>query len=442
MTFPVCSHGGMEIDGLRECYSPDLVVNGPVHPDLCNRCPYRVENGETSKPPIRRSATATPPDRRLPCVHRGEVVRTVLCQTCPRAAKREVNVYACAMHGECTIYRNEHNTKACSKCKQRAESRIEKPAEKPSPKIEPQQITPEPESISDDRPKPKPKPAIVPPGTFIPGPNVTGFLVDSFGRSQDAMRDMYRGAACFLLASGPSLNLADKSLLEQRGILVASVNNAGIQNARPHLAFFVDAPGKFHPAIWLDPGVKKFIRRNQDGKQIRFPNGNGGWVKRGTKPANCPQTYFFREGSGFDAPTFLTRATPSWEAAWTDHRTGKNHKKRSVFLVAIRMLYWLGIRTVYLVGVDFRYRPGGTYAFSGCDKEAASCGSNNTTMGVINEWMKELRPIFESKGFRVYNTTEGSRLTAFDHVSLQDAVANVLKNFPVNSPTDGLYSGE
>lgn len=372
-------------------------------------------------------------DRRLPCVHRGEVNRTIMCQTCPRSAKREVNVYSCALHGECTIYRNEHQTKACSKCTDRAESKMEKPAPKPATQTQPViQAT-----TSDDNPKP-----IVPPSGFIPGPAVEGFLVDSFGRPQDAMRDLYRGTSCFLLASGPSLNSADKSLLEQRGILVASVNNAGIQNARPHLAFFVDAPGKFHPAIWMDPGVKKFIRRNQDHKEIRFPNGNGGWMKRGVKPAMCPQTYFFREGSGFDAPTFLTRATPSWEAIWTDEKANKQHRKRSVFLVAIRMLYWLGVRTVYLVGVDFRYRPGATYAFSGCDKEAAACGPNNTTMGVINEWMAELRPRFESVGFRVYNTTVRSRLTAFDHVPLHDAVANVLHEFPADVPTDGLYSGE
>lgn len=111
-----------------------------------------------------------------------------------------------------------------------------------------------------------------------------------------------------------------------------------------------------------------------------------------------------------------------------------------MFLVALRMLYWLGFRTVYLVGADFHYRPEKTYSFAE-SKNANACGTNNNTMAILDGWMRQLRPHFERAGFGVYNATQYSRLSAFDFVPLGQAVESAV--LPQPSPDDvaGMYSG-
>ena len=66
--------------------------------------------------------------------------------------------------------------------------------------------------------------------------------------------DMFRGGSCFLVCSGPSLKAQDLTLLQQRGIVTCTVNNAATV-VRSSLWVSVDDPGNFSDAVWRDPAI-------------------------------------------------------------------------------------------------------------------------------------------------------------------------------------------
>lgn len=357
------------------------------------------------------------------CAHRGEELRIIETRPhCPQCPPGTVRVLACELHGECTeesqgvrSLDGRRLLKACDKCE---DSTIKPPTPSPSPSPSPK----------PEKPKPKPK-------GFEKTPPITGFLRTGLGRPADHLQDIYHGASAFLLLSGPSLATMPLDQLNQVGVVVAACNNAATL-CRPQLWFMVDSPGNFNDALWRDPAVAKLA--NVDRANVNLRTHKNGQVTKTSLPAReCPCTYFYSLSSGFTAENFLDRPKPAWECELYDGK--KKHKKRSVMLVAIRMLYWLGFRTVYLVGADFHYRPEKTYAFEGCDKVAAACGTNNTTMGVLNEWFQRLRPEFERRGFWIYNCTPQSRLSAFDSVDFGTAIDRVAWQGPLL--TEGLYGG-
>jgi hypothetical protein len=107
--------------------------------------------------------------------------------------------------------------------------------------------------------------------------------------------------------------------------------------------------------------------------------------------------------------------------------------------VALRLLFFLGIRRVYLVGCDFRMEVGKqNYAFSQ-ERTAASVKGNNSTYAVLNARLGQLLPHFEREGFDVRNCTPGSGLTVFPHLSFEAAVAQAAADIPQTINTGGMY---
>lgn len=81
--------------------------------------PYRIER-ECPKPRGEQTRTIN-----LVCVHRGEPMRIIDCEICGRRGQQE-QVFACAIHGECTVRKAVRTThggmKNCLSCENFAES--------------------------------------------------------------------------------------------------------------------------------------------------------------------------------------------------------------------------------------------------------------------------------------------------------------------------------
>lgn len=111
---PVCRWRGAEKSpGRYECRSAKLVAPAGVDAATCNSCPCRdhepVNNGRPGylqadgtipAEPV-KAPPARPARRSLDCVHRGAELRTETCPSCQGHV--EVKVFACALHGECTL---------------------------------------------------------------------------------------------------------------------------------------------------------------------------------------------------------------------------------------------------------------------------------------------------------------------------------------------------
>lgn len=367
-------------------------------------------------------------DDPVSCLHRSpEPVRTIPCRPCKGAS--QIPAYRCGhFDSECTIRAfgamggDGKKLPVCLGCEHQL------PPESVPSRTQPTANRPQ----ADPGPT-RPKPARAP---VLDAPVTRGFLFDSHGRSCDHMADQARGATVFLCCGGPSLATMPLHLLQQRGITIAAVNQCGAVNVRPHLWFSVDDPGHFHESLWRDPAVTKFTRRVIANGQLRSRIGDE-WRTNGTEARHCPNVFFYEHSFGFTAETFLSLPRVAWGGK--AEIRGKNRDTKSVFLVALRMLYWLGYRRVVLVGADFHYRPEATYSFTN-PKSPNACGTNNNTMRILDGWMAELRPYFEAAGFGIYNATPGSRLLAFDAVDFAAEVEAAALMQPTASDVAGMYS--
>jgi len=243
--------------------------------------------------------------------------------------------------------------------------------------------------------------------------------------------DLYRGCSAFLILGGPSFASINKEKLSQAGILTMSVNNSP-KSFRPNLWACVDDPTHFIKSIWLDPKIMKFVPICHAEKFI-FDNEE--WKMTDIRVGDCPNVLFYRRNENFQANKFLWENTLNWG----------NHSKfgggRSIFLPAIRLLFYLGVRKLYLLGCDLKMDPNTKYHFDQ-NRSPGSIKGNNETYEKLKVWFSELKPKFDSEGFQVFNCNSESSLRVFPFISFDDAVKEALSKLPKDlktERTEGLY---
>lgn len=254
------------------------------------------------------------------------------------------------------------------------------------------------------------------------------------------LADSLRGRAAFLVCNGPSLNDLDLSLLRQPGIVTMGLNN-GPAVIKPNYWVGVDDPGRFVEQIWKDPTITKFTPLCHLGKFPRV-RGAGGALSPSVYPVEgMPNTFFFERNNNFNAASFLLEPTfnwGNWEGQRDEHGiTGS----RSVLLVALKLLYWLGAGVVYLVGADFKMQLGqANYAFPQ-DRTKAAVNGNNTMYAATDKRLALAREYFGHAGQRVINCTPNSGLSAFMYKPFDEAITKAAKE--VNEKpivTEGMYN--
>lgn len=252
------------------------------------------------------------------------------------------------------------------------------------------------------------------------------------------LTDVFRGCAAFLLCGGPSLASTDLSQLNQRGILTCSVNNAAAL-FRTQLWASVDPPHRFCEGIWRDPGVMKFTAEKNLDQPISTRKPDGEIILTDERVGEMPNVFAVQLHSGFDPDVMLAEPGFTWgnDGATVDELG--NSGVRSVMFVALKLLYVLGVRKVYLLGCDFRMSyVRSSYAFAQ-DRPRRAVRSNNRSYRVLAARLAALRPVFEAANFHVFNCTPDSALEVFPAVEFDHAVADALAALPGDLNTDGLY---
>lgn len=241
----------------------------------------------------------------------------------------------------------------------------------------------------------------------------------------------YRGASAFMICNGPSLNNLNLNLLDKPGIITYGMNN-GPKTFRPNLWTCVDSPDRFLKSIWLDPRIQKFVPHAHLEKSIFDSNT---WEKLKINVGDCPNVIAFHRNEKFVADRFLFEDTINWG----------NHKNygggRTVMLPAIRILFILGFRKVYMLGADLNMDCHNTYHFDEQRCAGAVSGNRVTYNRLINEYFPQLKPYFDAEGFEVYNCNKDSNLTVFPYKPFEEAVfeaTSILGNIE-KERTYGLY---
>jgi hypothetical protein len=230
----------------------------------------------------------------------------------------------------------------------------------------------------------------------------------------------FRGKSAFLIASGPSFKDVNKDLLSKPGVWTIATNNA-IASFRTNASVVVDEPARFTMSMWLDPTIMKFVPTSLMERPLwdnRYLPNQGGqqWELSKMVLGDCPNVIGYRRNEKFNPERFLYEDTINWG----------NHKKwgggRSVLLATMRILFLLGFRKVYLLGVDFEMNENKKYHFDEERKPGAIRG-NTSTYRKMMSWFKELQPYFLAEKFIVKNCNPESKLTAFPFMPFSDAIA-------------------
>jgi len=252
------------------------------------------------------------------------------------------------------------------------------------------------------------------------------------------LTDFYRGRHAFLVLSGPSLKDHDLSKLHRRGIVTMGVNNSWAVH-RPTLWTCVDSPGRFIDTGWKDPGILKLVPMAHWNARLRIRREDGRMADSAFRVRQMPSVLLFRRGEHFDHRTFLDEDTVCWGNPGSTKDSLGIVGKRSVMLVALRLLAVLGFRHVYLVGADFRMADDRRYAFDERRSEAA-IRHNNTLYEALDRRFNALAPALKKAGLKVHNCTPGSGLTAFPHLSFDEAVERAGAECSKPIRTEGWYS--
>ncbi len=249
--------------------------------------------------------------------------------------------------------------------------------------------------------------------------------------------DMYRGASAFLCLSGPSLGDLPCGDLASSGVLTMAVNNAATL-VRPHLWMSVDNPTHFVEQIWADAGIMKFVPLCHSEKTLLVRDKDDRLVKSKSKVGDMPATFFFRRNEQFKSKQWLWEDTFNWgcHSSWKDE-TG-NQGGRMVMYPAIRMLFYLGVRRIYLLGCDFEMTKGNPYAFRQVAWDSKIAG-NSSSYRMACKRFAVLKPHFEEAGLEVFNCNENSGLKVFPHVPFDRAIEEARGVCAVRPNTYGHY---
>lgn len=267
-------------------------------------------------------------------------------------------------------------------------------------------------------------------------------VLDSTRTRTHALRNMLRGGVSFLVCGGPSAKALPLERLRERGVWSMAVNNmAGY--ARTNAFVCSDPPSKFCDGIWLDPTVYKFVPTPKMAKvrsSLRHKTENG-FVPlevdgKRMRVLDCPNVWGFERRAWLQTDhTFFTENS----ASWGNHNAGAQRtgleKTVCTMLLGMRLLYYLGSRRIYLVGVDFGMTPTqdlhANYAF-GEQRDGGAIDSNNNQYRVVGKWLCDLQKegVFAKFGLEVYNCNPYSSLRAFEHVPFDFAIDDARKHLP------------
>jgi hypothetical protein len=248
----------------------------------------------------------------------------------------------------------------------------------------------------------------------------------------------YRGHSAFLVCGGPSLLKMDLSLLSQRGILTMAVNNAAVVY-RPHLWCCADDPGNFCDAIWYDPGILKFLPDEYLPLRFTIRDERDDLVYGERTVGEMPAVFGFKVNEEFVAERWLYEETFNWGNDCTLTDANGEIGSRSIMYIAIKLLYHLGVRRIFLLGCDFRMRDGArNYAFEQ-DRSPGSVEGNNNSYRIMNIRFRSLLPYFEKEGLEIFNCTPNSGLTAFPAMRFETAIAEETVIIPKRINTAGMY---
>ena len=267
------------------------------------------------------------------------------------------------------------------------------------------------------------------------------FSKNTLGQEVD-LKDLYLGLPVFLILSGPSLVKNQKIVKALKDIQSLGAFSFGVNNSwsifRPTFWTCADGPEKFLSSGWLDPRIMKFVPKGKEDKKLRRKV-NDKFVPSNVKSKDCPNVFFYPRNTDFNPDFFLSEGSVNWGQTSKRPCSLGIRGSRSVMLSAVRLCHYLGFRSIYLMGCDFRMDLGKqNYAFKQ-ERSKGSVNGNNRTYDILNQRFDSLKTSFEEKGLSVYNCNPDSGLKSFPYADPQKGIEQFKGFIPNKEDTYGWY---
>ena len=236
-----------------------------------------------------------------------------------------------------------------------------------------------------------------------------------YGRDRSpttALKGLYAPSNAFLVGSGISLTPMGARALERRGVACLGINNAA-GFVRCSAMVFSDPVKKFHHGIFFDPTILKFAPTKKMGQLVRAKVGDE-FKLTPYRLRDCPSVFSFDTQKKFDPATFLDTPYAS---------VGSKESGMFTLFLGLRLLHYLGVKRVFLAGVDFWMDPDKHYCYGEREQIEDFRLGNNEKYPLIGRMLEELRySSFENTEFEVFNTNSESRLSCFPYVPFIEAL--------------------
>lgn len=245
------------------------------------------------------------------------------------------------------------------------------------------------------------------------------------------LRNKHQGERCFILASGPSINKQDLKLLENEYTIAVSqfFLHPEIDKIRPNYHCF--APQ--HPPF--DDSTNKIIFDNYN-SNYSFP------VKSFIGTSNFEFSYYnyLKNNKQYNVDAEFIDYSLGCQLDETNFQdenvwdiTKKPFSPRTVIYTAIQVAYYLGFKEIYLIGVDHDYlnelnREGHHFY----KEEKSFSDSAHLEQFSKERWFEEyyyrwkqyrlMKEFLNSKGVKIFNSTEGGMLDVFPRVNYADLI--------------------
>lgn len=223
-----------------------------------------------------------------------------------------------------------------------------------------------------------------------------------------SLRERYEGAATWLVCGGPSVRGFDFSLL---GDTVAAINEIGRDIPNLNIWIGNDELPRYPCEFWRRDCLK-LIRK----EQMTLPNCElVNVLDFRSRSQQIGQSIRINENLFFDSDK-VTWGAPAIT------RDNKVTVKKSVMLMALGVLYRMGFAQVRLIGCDWQATEENAYGHSHKEIDAAVVRKGNEQFRFMEQWFRQLRPMFEARHFEVLNCTDGGCLEVFERGDWRDYV--------------------
>jgi hypothetical protein len=242
-----------------------------------------------------------------------------------------------------------------------------------------------------------------------------------------ALQDIHRGARCFILGTGPSINKQD--LRPLRSEICISMNSFFLHKDYPTIApqYHIASGLALHPLIPLEVGVQWY-------REMEEKTGSATMLLNLLDHDTIQKYNLFRNHT-----VFFLDYRGEWNALQT---VGIDAAKllypgQSVSIMAIQVAIYMGFKEIYLLGLDHDwilrlaerlpthfYNPEESILEGSAEANWIGTNWKNELWCNWNLWdqYEKLKAFAEMKGVIIFNATAGGLLDVFEKVDYDQVV--------------------